>query len=473
MIDPTQTSRRSVLEHGATAGGLVLGGVATAGCLASEDDGDDGDGGTTTDDDGKTSTGTDQPDEYPAGSLMTLVDSWEWYPEEPTLWSRSSEPFDFEEGDGRWLAQPTSDGAVRCRVENDNSPGNAGVRVPLGQLGDVGRVTIETETQTSDGANPQIIGFALYLDANGDGEYFVYEAVDGREQFTEFAGDMEGLSGFPAGGSYSIDETTELELLPQGDRIVTVADLQSGAVEGVDAQTEAALYVGILGSGSGNTEEALIKAVTLEEAPLNDTVTDKIARDGQWAWYPEDSALWSRSTEPYDMQENDGRWLAEPAAGGSVRCLVENDSPPGNAGFYIDLGRVGDVDEVTCETETVNSDGDGPQQILFGFYFDVDGDGDYFVWEDHDATTERFSSLGDDAEALGMAPADGPLTIGDDTELQVIPPGGEYATFGEIKNGDVNGITAETHTALQLSVAASGMGNTEEALIHGVNVERS
>lgn len=196
-----------------------------------------------------------------------------------------------------------------------------------------------------------------------------------------------------------------------------------------------------------------------------------LAGDAQyWAWYPNDPALWSRSDTSYDFRHAGGQWLAEPIDGESIRCRVENDPSPGNAGFYFDVGPVGDIGSITVESETSRSDGDN-QSLLVALYFDVTADGSYFEWESGD-DREAFVDLGGDAEVLGLFPAGGTVTIDDNTELDLVPPlEEELVTFGALKRGEIADVTPLTAAAIQISVVGSGDGNTEEAIVHEVNVE--
>lgn len=192
-----------------------------------------------------------------------------------------------------------------------------------------------------------------------------------------------------------------------------------------------------------------------------------------WAWYPEDPALWSRSEAPYDFEHDGGRWLAEPMDDGSIRCRVENDSPPGNAGFYFDFGFIDEIGSVTIKSETVRSDSDSAQTLLAAMYLDVTGDGTYFEWE-ADEGRERFVGLGGDAELLRTFPAGGEFTIDHDTALDLVPPADEtLVTIGELVHGEIAGIPPVRPAAIQISAVGGGEGNTEETVVYDVDVEHA
>lgn len=189
----------------------------------------------------------------------------------------------------------------------------------------------------------------------------------------------------------------------------------------------------------------------------------------RWAWFPTEEALWSRAAEPFDFQDGERRWLAVPTEEGSVRCRVEHDEAPGNAGVYVDLGRLGEIERIELDVETTRSDGNA-QQLLVAIYLDTGGDGDYFEWEPADGR-EAFVSLGGDAELVGVYSAAEPVTIEVDTQLDLIPPAEErLVTVDELQRETIEGVTAVTGAAIQISVVGSGPGNVEEAIIHDVEV---
>lgn len=190
-----------------------------------------------------------------------------------------------------------------------------------------------------------------------------------------------------------------------------------------------------------------------------------------WAWFPSDQDLWSRSKEPYDFRTSNRRWHAWLTGNRGVRCRVEGDEPPGNAGFYLDVGAVGGVERLSIEHETVHSDRDGEQRLLVALYFDVTNDGRYFEWET-EADREAFAGLAGDSEAIATVPGNGTITVTADTEFTYITSAEQTTTtLKEIQAGDVEGVSAGTQAALQVSVVGSGRRNVEEGIVHQVKVE--
>ena len=238
-------------------------------------------------------------------------------------------------------------------------------------------------------------------------------------------------------------------------------------------------------------------------------LVSQIQSNGRWAAYPDNSLLWQRSKNFLDFSlsdsETEKRWMAKPASGGSVRCRVENDGDAeiANAGFYLNVGEIGPIESFTIDAQTVESALEDAI-IVFGYYFDTEGNGDYFDWEREHGNTDSFVTLGDDPECLHGLPADEGLTVGsnfefgdliipigmipegaNDDDYIVVPPLGfaitpYTATLDDFKNGKVDGDGYEidlhtdetTEAALQVSVAGLGVGTEEEVIINDVTVNR-
>jgi hypothetical protein len=188
-------------------------------------------------------------------------------------------------------------------------------------------------------------------------------------------------------------------------------------------------------------------------------------------------ALNRRSKNPIDFQEEggDGRWVSEPTWRGNVRLRIENDggTPPlPNAGFFVDVGPIGDIESITIDATSVRSAGDAAQ-LTAGLVLDVDGDGDYFAWDPLDGNSERFVGFGDDAEALVLPlsfSSDVPFTIAAGTPMAPLTEP-KNATFGDYTDG--MGIDPATQAGIQVSVLGGGEEATEEAIVKGVSVQRS
>lgn len=204
--------------------------------------------------------------------------------------------------------------------------------------------------------------------------------------------------------------------------------------------------------------------------PVEISENDFASNVRSWTWFPSDDTLWSRSETPYDFRTDDRRWLAWPTEAGSIRCRVEGDAAPGNAGFYLDVGPIGSLEELTIRTETVHSDRNGPQQLLAAIYLDASEDDDYFQWEKGDGR-ETFAGFGTDVEAIGTVSAGGQATINLQTDLNLTPPTDDnFITLEDAVAGGIDGVSAATSAALQISVVGSGAHNVEEVLVHDVRI---
>lgn len=168
---------------------------------------------------------------------------------------RSTEPFDYEEGNARWVAEPTSDGAVRCRVKNVEK-GTAGFELAVGTLGELDAVTIRSRSE----ADAKLF-YALYLDKDDDGEFYKWKDEGTRMSFVDYGNDLEGVGSFPAGETFAIEDDTELSL-PK-NKSATLAELRNGNVAGIDGTTATALYVGILGDRNEELA-AVVEAVNVQ-----------------------------------------------------------------------------------------------------------------------------------------------------------------------------------------------------------------
>jgi hypothetical protein len=266
MTFPANANRRTVLK---TAGGLAVGatvlagagsaGDGPAGLLARSDEDDEDD----EEDDGSDGDEATEP-----GGLPAVIDAhghYAWFPFGPASWSRSPDPYDIEEDDSRWLAEPTDEGGVRVLVENlgtDPPNRNAGFDVHLGPIGDVAAVTVDARTlRTPTATGPATLFLGLYLDADDDGEFFAWESTDGVERFTGLGDDEEGIAFVGASGSIEMDRGTGFDPVGAGSR-ATLAALQRGGVDGITGETAAALYVGVVNGGEG-VDEVVIDDLTV------------------------------------------------------------------------------------------------------------------------------------------------------------------------------------------------------------------
>lgn len=217
--------------------------------------------------------------------------------------------------------------------------------------------------------------------------------------------------------------------------------------------------------------------LTSSAAARRGNLVSRINSTGAYVTFPTPFSMNRRSKNPIDLHEDDGngRWVAEPARGGNVRCRVENDegNPPlPNAGFYVDIGPIGNVNSITINANSVKSSGDAAN-LTAGIYFDTSGDGSYFQWMPLRGNSERFVGFGDDGEALVLPlsfPSDETFTIGNETGMFSLA-GPNNPTFGDYTDG--KGLSLDTPAAIQVSVLGAGRGTVEEAIVEEMSVNRS
>lgn len=256
----------------------------------------------------------------------------------------------------------------------------------------------------------------------------------------------------------------------------------------------------VLRKGAGLTGAGLVGSATMvgTAAARGGNVVSWVNSDGGYAVFDSSGKYWWQSKNPLDIRADDGRrFVSEPESDGSLRCRIEGDQLPGNSGGYVNVGALGDINQVTIESEAVTEDA----LLWTGFFFDVKGTGGYWEWERLHGNTEEFVNLGDDPEFLDAFPAGGELEIGDETELGtlIIPDDtvpkdadeDEYtivdslgfavtpysATLSDFKDGrlEVDGYEIDLHTdtttQVGLALAVLGMGDDHEVIIHDVTVE--
>lgn len=215
-----------------------------------------------------------------------------------------------------------------------------------------------------------------------------------------------------------------------------------------------------------------------EQAVNEDRETDlasTIENHGHYAWFPKGPETWGRSADPYEMQDGESRWLAQPQSDGSVRCLGENlgtEPPNRSTGFDVHLGPLGTIETVTVASRTLQTPRTtGPAALFLGLYLDKDNNGEFFTWEANDDGTESAQGPGNDDEGLLFSAASGEVTIDGDTAFQMLHAE-TAATVTELQNGSVEGITGETAAALYVGVINGGEG-TDEIVVDDLQVQRS
>ena len=201
------------------------------------------------------------------------------------------------------------------------------------------------------------------------------------------------------------------------------------------------------------------------------TLAAMVREHGHYAHFPLGPESWGRRLNPFDDRDGERRWLAKSTDEGSVRCRVENLPEGRNAGFDLHVGPLGNVHEFTLETRTVTTTEGSSAMLFVGLYLDVDGDGDFFAWNDGPGTVDTWGGFGADGEGAAFLPAYGTVTVDDDTEFQLfhMAEDASPATLGELKAGEVDGaggasVDGTANAAFYVGVMSVG-GGTEEVVV--------
>lgn len=227
-LGPGGVDRRSVLE----AASVTILGAGLAGCMGSG--------------------GTDDPDTGP--SLESKIENGErnyysWFPQGEEGY-RSPTPFEETyKNDKRLLVEPTTDGDLRCRVENAGT-GTAGVEMAEWELGEIESVTIRSRSDRD-----AKIFFAIYLDRDNNGGFYTWEQADNRQSFTGFGEDKEAVADFTAGHTATFDSDRSMTF--SGGEPVTLEELQDGSKQGIGSTTKAAVFAGVQGNASDDRQAVL------------------------------------------------------------------------------------------------------------------------------------------------------------------------------------------------------------------------
>lgn len=219
---------------------------------------------------------------YARGNVVSQINSdghWAWFPlESPSVemgnWGRQKHPYDFRDGDSRWMAEPARGGGVRALAKNITTPDtfpnrNTGFDIHMGPLGDIDEISITSRTVRTqlDPAARLFVG--LYLDTNLNGEFFHWKNVRGDRDWAKpgQAGDDEGLLLIEEDGTFTIEDSTTFSLFTRGFKPATFGALKAGEFDGIDEETPSALYIGVTDPSpeNGNVEEAVIEEVNIQK----------------------------------------------------------------------------------------------------------------------------------------------------------------------------------------------------------------
>lgn len=227
-----------------------------------------------------TATGTTRE----AASLAARIAAdghFAWFARSAGHWGRQREPFDRRVDCSRWVTEPTAAGGLRVFVQGidvDVTPQSAGFDLHLGRLGDVDAVRIDSRIVRA-GRYSTELALALYLDEDENGEFFEWTTTgDGADRWDGFGGDEEAANTVPITETVVVDDDFNFRLLNRDSAEATLGELKRGEINyysddegrdtgenrGIDGDTSAAIYVGLVDTGQGDPVEVVVDDVTVE-----------------------------------------------------------------------------------------------------------------------------------------------------------------------------------------------------------------
>lgn len=156
-----------------------------------------------------------------------------------------------------------TDGSVTLDINGTSAYADSGFVVYAGRLGDLKGIVL-SGTGSSFGMN-------LWFDVDKDGEFFAWS----NNVLTGLAGDTYGLGPSSQGGALVVDGGSTFFMM-NGTGSPTLAQLQAGAVPGIPADTQIAIWVGVntdSGSLSATITSLTVNPCAFAVDPVNKTST--------------------------------------------------------------------------------------------------------------------------------------------------------------------------------------------------------
>lgn len=206
-----------------------------------------------------------------------------WFARSAEYWGRQSTPYDRQAECGRWTATPTPDGGLNLFVQNIDvsaTQQSAGFDLHLGRLGDVDSVRIDSRV-VREGRYSTDLALALYLDEDENGEFTEWTTTgDGPDRWEGYGGDEEAVKTVPVTKTVVVDDDFNFRLLNRDSAEATLGELKRGEINyysddkgretgenrGIDADTNAAIYIGLVDTGQNDPVEIVVEDVTVERA---------------------------------------------------------------------------------------------------------------------------------------------------------------------------------------------------------------
>jgi hypothetical protein len=191
-----------------------------------------------------------------------------------TGWQAENDPFcvsstPFFSTDGSNYSKISDDGLFEIYASTEYGYTDSGVAFDFSngglKLGTLTGVNVNFTALTSD----DHLSVNLWFDTSGNGEFFSFIPFAGRTEYNGLGGDVYGLGPTQSGGSLSMTESSSFFLIGgagNGDTY-TLAQLQAGAVSGINADTPVAVWIGATPNSSDVPVHDTFGSVTILTTP--------------------------------------------------------------------------------------------------------------------------------------------------------------------------------------------------------------
>ncbi len=157
-----------------------------------------------------------------------------------------------------------------------------------------------------------------------------------------------------------------------------------------------------------------------------------------------DGSRFSRSLAPMSAVSAGGTVSQTVNSDGSITAAIAGVSGYADSGFYLRVGKLGDLSKVRIRSST--------GVFSLNLWLDRDDDSEFFTW-----SGDTMAGLGQDAYLLGPSAQNGLLTVDDATLFTSLRPGGGNFTLAQLKAGAAPSVSTATKAAIWVGVAATAV----------------
>jgi LPXTG-site transpeptidase (sortase) family protein len=192
-----------------------------------------------------------------ANMPANVQDLVQYYTAYTTGWARSIDPMSVPIGSGIVSQTANPDGSVNVNINNTPGYADSGFYFPIGRLGDLRSIVINATLSSS----PYWLN--LYFDKNNDGRFFGWTG----DTYTGLSGDDYASCTGSVAGVLTVTQATSCYVMGAVNKY-TITQLQSGAVAGIDANTQIGIWAGISSNG-GDILSATFQSIAINKtAPV-------------------------------------------------------------------------------------------------------------------------------------------------------------------------------------------------------------